>query len=752
MNSTKHFDAEQVKSAAVGRELEQLEYVAHIDRELLDGKPHPCPKCGGKDRFRLIDAKAGAVYCNQCFSSGNGDFLSAIMHFRGISFPQALEECGYRLGLTHSLGGNGNGNGRPRRNGTAPQAATPARKDDPSGLAFDQLNLQEETFVVRQYAGFWAKHKAGLQADQILRCRPKAGTWPCRAPQQHQQQVLVVPGFRPDDWTKQTAALLYRIDGQPFPAFGQLGERKVHLLKNSDDSLAVVGSVEEFLQADSVWLCAGLPDAIAISPFLPPGSIACTNTHGEGTFAEELVPAFTCKNVNLVMDTDETGEKGARIRAGKLYPVAQSVRVVALPINVMGEAGEQDRGLKDIRDLVVAGRGLDVINAAGRAEPMTQAPGDVASQEEAAEAPPFAKLIDTATLLGLDLRPRFLIRNVLVAGQPGVIGGRSKCLKTSIMLDMALSLATGTAFLGEYAAEGSSVAVFSAESGAATIRETFQRQAKARNIDPSEADIAWSFAVPKLSRGDHLAILAEVLKGKDVAFFDPFYLMALSIENASLASNVMGMGALLEPLGMIGQQTGCTIIVLHHFRKSGQPDQDEPAGLEELAQAGIAEWARQWCLLQRRTPYASDGRHELWMRAGGSAGHGGLYAVDVDEGILDPDTFAGRHWSVEVKQAGDVRQEVKRERETRKAEQAGEREADHRRRVLVAMGDHPDGATKRDIKTDCGLNTDNFARATRQLVKEMRIEEITVEKNGRKYEGFRLVKHRNGTAGTAGTE
>ena len=45
--------------------------------------------------------------------------------------------------------------------------------------------------------------------------------------------------------------------------------------------------------------------------------------------------------------------------------------------------------------------------------------------------------------------------------------------------------------------------------------------------------------------------------------------------------------------------------------------------------SGIGEWARQWLLLQRRCPYQSDGNHELWMRCGGSAGHAGLYAVDI---------------------------------------------------------------------------------------------------------------------------
>lgn len=373
--------------------------------------------------------------------------------------------------------------------------------------------------------------------------------------------------------------------------------------------------------------------------------------------------------------------------------------------------------------------------------------------DEPPEPPAFTRLIDCRELLALDLRPRFLVRGVLVAGQPCVIGGRSKTLKTSVATDLVVSLGSGSKFLGEFDTERVNVAFWSGESGAATIRETARRVADAKGVDLQACSILWSFDLPKLTRDDHLQALAETIKERSisVAVLDPLYLSLLTLETAGQAGNLYAMGTALQPLGEIGQQTRCTMIVLHHFRKSGQPDPDEPAALEELAQSGVAEWCRQWLLLARRTPYQADGHHELWFRAGGSFGHAGLWAIDIDEGQLDPDTLDGRRWDVGVKQAGDVRNEVRRERENRKAEQAGEREADHRRRVLVAIGDYPDGATKRDIKEDSRLNSENFARAVRQLVKECRIQKITVEKNGRKYDGLRLVQRSNGTSGTGGT-
>ncbi len=93
------YNTDEIKAAATGRELDILRDVAGIDDSLLDDKHHPCPKCGGKDRFRLIDREAGAVLCNQCFSKNNGDFFAAVQWAQNVSFPQALAMIGDYLSL-----------------------------------------------------------------------------------------------------------------------------------------------------------------------------------------------------------------------------------------------------------------------------------------------------------------------------------------------------------------------------------------------------------------------------------------------------------------------------------------------------------------------------------------------------------------------------------------------------------------------------------------------------------------------------
>ena len=75
------FEVNVLKEAAAGRWPEILAAVAGIGAELLDGRHHACPKCGGKDRFRLIDKETGACFCNKCLDKKNGDGLAVIQHF-----------------------------------------------------------------------------------------------------------------------------------------------------------------------------------------------------------------------------------------------------------------------------------------------------------------------------------------------------------------------------------------------------------------------------------------------------------------------------------------------------------------------------------------------------------------------------------------------------------------------------------------------------------------------------------------------
>jgi len=179
------------------------------------------------------------------------------------------------------------------------------------------------------------------------------------------------------------------------------------------------------------------------------------------------------------------------------------------------------------------------------------------------------------------------------------------------------------------------------------------------------------------------------------------------------------MGSKLLPLSELGQATGCTIVLLHHFRKSGPgSDSDEQVALEELSQSGVAEWARQWLLLARRSAYKHDGTHELWMRCGGSAGHAGLYGIDIDEGTIDED-FDGRKWDVSVMPAHDIIQEKRDDKQRARDDAKRQQENTDQRAVIEAMSaklKRGEGAFPRKLRSMTGFANNRLDRVVEQLL------------------------------------
>lgn len=93
-----HLEAADIKRHAAGRWRDILA-ANGFNHDELDGRNHPCPKCGGTDRFRFINEEAGAVFCNKCFNKQNGDGLAAIQWRNDWSFPQSLKSVANFLGL-----------------------------------------------------------------------------------------------------------------------------------------------------------------------------------------------------------------------------------------------------------------------------------------------------------------------------------------------------------------------------------------------------------------------------------------------------------------------------------------------------------------------------------------------------------------------------------------------------------------------------------------------------------------------------
>jgi hypothetical protein len=240
-----------------------------------------------------------------------------------------------------------------------------------------------------------------------------------------------------------------------------------------------------------------------------------------------------------------------------------------------------------------------------------------------------------------EYKTEWLVEDILVKGQPGVWGGPKKVLKTSTLVELAMVLGAPSEsgpgmFLGKFLVpKPVHVALFSGESGEHTLQETAKRIARARGLDLARAQVHWGFTLPKVASPSDLDEIRHLIKGHgfDVVIIDPLYLSLLGGGADVDPRNVFSMGPVLLEFARACLDLGCTPILAHHAKKSRERDDHRPLDLDDLSYSGIAEFARQWFLINRRTPFEEgSGRHELWVKVGGSAGFSGLYGVDVDEG------------------------------------------------------------------------------------------------------------------------
>lgn len=304
---------------------------------------------------------------------------------------------------------------------------------------------------------------------------------------------------------------------------------------------------------------------------------------------------------------------------------------------------------------------------------------DLEDEQDEEQGPAFdLGLIDSATFFGTKYELRWHVEDILVAGQPCVIGGPKKTLKTSFLLALAIALATGTDFLGKFRVpKAIKVGFFSGESGPATIQETALRICRAVGVEPGELDgIVWGFKLPQLSTEEHLEVLARAIveRGLQVVIIDPLYLCLISAAPGTRRldpANLFDMGPLLMQVTETCIKAGATPVLIHHFKKNREAPYDTPE-LEDLAFAGIQEFARQWVLFGRREKYEpGTGLHKLWMTVGGSAGHSGDWGIDVAEGQMGAD-FQGRVWDVSVCRASEVRSEQREKTQAARAEKQTE--------------------------------------------------------------------------------
>lgn len=208
--------------------------------------------------------------------------------------------------------------------------------------------------------------------------------------------------------------------------------------------------------------------------------------------------------------------------------------------------------------------------------------------------------------------------------------------------------------------------------------------------------------------------------------------------DGSDAGNLFKQGALLRNWADVCSALNATPLLCHHT-KSTVTNPFSPAELDHLAWSGAAEFARQWLLVSRREQYEpGSGLHRLWLTSGGSAGHSGLWAVDVNEGTQAAPE--GRQWAVTLSGASEARATVA-DRKTREREQRDCEQLDvDRTAVCRVLAKHPQGLTQTNIRDQAGISGRRWPRVLSALLETGELVPIEVVTGTRKtpLAGYRL--------------
>ena len=162
---------------------------------------------------------------------------------------------------------------------------------------------------------------------------------------------------------------------------------------------------------------------------------------------------------------------------------------------------------------------------------------------------------------------RWLVEGLWGASSVGVIGGAPKCAKTWLGLDLALSVATGTACLGKYAVpEPGPVLVYLAEDALLVVRERIAGMARHRGLDLGQLEIHVITApVLRLDREPDRTRLRETTKRlrPRLLLLDPLVrLHGIDENHAGEVAELLGYFRSLQ------RQLAVSVLLVHHTRKN----------------------------------------------------------------------------------------------------------------------------------------------------------------------------------------
>ncbi|MEJ8668410.1 AAA family ATPase [Streptomyces sp. MS1.AVA.1] len=201
----------------------------------------------------------------------------------------------------------------------------------------------------------------------------------------------------------------------------------------------------------------------------------------------------------------------------------------------------------------------------------------------------FRHLAEVATDVDGREPRRFLFEPVIVEGDYGFLSAEDKAGKTWATIDAAVSCAAGLPWMGEFPCPSKgAVLVFFGEGSDAKLLRRIRAVGESKELSREATDaldIVVCFRAPKLSDAQHRHLIKRAIEEHKpkLVIVDPFYLTAGDAQGSSLYA----MGALLGEIQRIAQDAGATLLISHHWNKTGTGD-----GHNRSSGVGPGAWGR----------------------------------------------------------------------------------------------------------------------------------------------------------------
>ncbi len=176
------------------------------------------------------------------------------------------------------------------------------------------------------------------------------------------------------------------------------------------------------------------------------------------------------------------------------------------------------------------------------------------------------KLLDAAQIF-TPLPPiEYAIEGVLPRGGLAILGGYSSSGKSWLALDAALSIATGSKWLGRFSTQLGTATILDKESGEYESRRRLQRLYRAKGLDTVDEPKLELCCFPNTHFGDPSfeRRMRELATGRSLLLFD-----TLAAFSPGVDENAAAMGEGLNKLQVIAKDTNCAIMVVAHEKKLG---------------------------------------------------------------------------------------------------------------------------------------------------------------------------------------